>query len=68
VFRPAIARKCASIILCHNHPSGQVQASAEDIEVTKQLVEAGKLLDIAVLDHIIIGDHRYLSLKDQMRW
>jgi DNA repair protein RadC len=68
IFRPAVTRKCASIIICHNHPSGKVDPSAEDIEVTKQCVEAGKHLDIALLDHLIIGNHSFLSLKEKLRW
>jgi DNA repair protein RadC len=68
IFRPAIARKAANIIVCHNHPSGDATPSPEDLEVTKQLVEAGKVLDIEVLDHIIIGNPRYVSLKEHMRW
>ncbi len=68
IFRPAIARKAAHIIVCHNHPSGDATPSSEDLEVTKQLVEAGKVLDIEVLDHIIIGNPRYVSLKEYMRW
>lgn len=68
IFRPAITRKGASILLCHNHPSGSTEPSSEDKEVTLQCVEAGKLLDINVLDHLIIGDQRYLSLRELMRW
>jgi DNA repair protein RadC len=68
IFRTAITRKCRSIIVVHNHPSGVITASEEDIEVTKQLVEAGNLLEIEVLDHLIIGNQRYLSLKERMRW
>lgn len=55
VFRGAIAAGAAAIILCHNHPSGDTTPSAEDIRITRQLVEAGKIIDIKVLDHIIIG-------------
>lgn len=61
VFRLAITESCASIILLHNHPSGNVEPSKEDIKITKQLVEAGKIIDIKVLDHIIIGGNRYSS-------
>ncbi len=68
VFRPAITRKCSSIILCHNHPSESLIPSPEDLEFTKQCVQAGELLDIAVLDHLIIGSHSFLSLKEQMKW
>jgi DNA repair protein RadC len=68
IFRPAIARKAAHIIICHNHPSGDATPSPEDLEVTKQLVAAGNVLDIELLDHIIIGNPRYVSLKEHMRW
>jgi DNA repair protein RadC len=68
VFRPAVVRNCPNVIACHNHPSGDPTPSPEDIGVTKQLVAAGRLLDINLLDHIIIGNPRYVSLKEQMRW
>lgn len=69
IFRAAVARKGAGIILCHNHPSGQAcEASPEDIELTEQLVEAGKLLDIPLIDHLIIGAQCFLSLKEQLKW
>ncbi len=65
VFKPAIRRSSASIILVHNHPSGDPTPSREDIEVTKRLIEAGKILGINVLDHIIIGNNSILSLKEK---
>lgn len=68
VFRDAILRQGRSIILVHNHPSGLTRASSEDIAFTKQVIEAATLLDIDVLDHLIIGNHQYLSLQSQMRW
>ena len=68
VFRQAIVRNCPSIIIAHNHPSSDPSASPEDIEVTTQLVAAGKVLDINLIDHIIIGNPRYTSLKEQMGW
>ncbi len=68
LFKPAITRNCASIIVCHNHPSGDTTPSPEDIATTEQLVEAGKILDIEVLDHLIIGNYRFLSLKERLRW
>ena len=55
VFRPAIISAAAAIILCHNHPSGDSTPSAEDIRLTKKLIAAGKIIDIQVLDHVIIG-------------
>ncbi len=68
IFRPAIVRNCPHIIICHNHPSGDPTPSPEDLEVTKQLIAAGKLLDIDVLDHLIIGNPRHVSLKEKMQW
>jgi DNA repair protein RadC len=68
VFRPAIVRNSPNIIVAHNHPSGDPHASPEDCEVTRQLVEAGRVLDIDVLDHLIIGNPRYVSLKERMQW
>lgn len=65
VFRAAIQRSSASIICVHNHPSGDPAPSSEDIEVTNRLIEAGQLLGIDVLDHIIIGDQHFVSLKEQ---
>ncbi|RMF56555.1 MAG: DNA repair protein RadC, partial [Calditrichaeota bacterium] len=64
VFRAAILESAASIILVHNHPSGEVQPSQEDRAITRRLVEAGKLMDIPVLDHIIIGDETFFSFRE----
>lgn len=63
VFKEAISASAASVILVHNHPSGDLTPSAEDIGLTKRLAEAGTLVGIEVLDHIIIGDGNYVSLK-----
>lgn len=68
IFRPAITRNCPAVIVCHNHPSGDPTPSPEDIAVTEQLVQAGKLLDIELVDHLIIGNHRYVSLKEKLHW
>ncbi len=65
IFKPAIEKLASSIILCHNHPSGNLKASQADIQLTKKLVEAGKNLDIAVLDHIIVGNDAYFSFTDE---
>jgi DNA repair protein RadC len=65
VFRPAMQRNAPSIIIAHNHPSGSSEASSDDIAVTKVLVQAGKLLNIEVLDHIIQGHGRFTSLKEK---
>lgn len=65
VFRVAIQQAAASIILLHNHPSGDPSPSQEDIAVTEQLIKVGKIMDLPVLDHIIIGDNNFISLKEQ---
>ncbi|SMG58092.1 RadC family protein [Paenibacillus aquistagni] len=65
VFRAAIRHGCASVICIHNHPSGDPTPSHEDIAITRRLMEAGELVGIEVLDHIVIGDKRYVSLKEQ---
>ncbi len=65
VFKSAIRRSSAAIILAHNHPSGDPSPSREDIRITRRLVEVGDLVGIRVLDHIIIGDGRFLSLKQE---
>lgn len=64
VFQKALLANAVSIILMHNHPSGDPSPSKQDIEITRRLSEAGKLIGIEVLDHIIIGD-RYTSLKEK---
>ncbi len=65
IFKPAIESLASAIILCHNHPSGNMTASRADIQLTKKMVEAGKNLDISVLDHLIIGNNVYYSLADE---
>ncbi|MBS4173701.1 DNA repair protein RadC [Bacillus sp. FJAT-49736] len=65
VFKEAFRRSAASIICIHNHPSGDPAPSREDIEVTKRLVECGKIIGIDILDHLIIGDKKYVSLKEK---
>lgn len=65
VFREAIVHFAAAMILVHNHPSGDPMPSKEDIHVTHKLIEAGNLMDIKVIDHIIIGDNCYISLKEE---
>ena len=65
VFREAIIACAPNIVLAHNHPSGDPSPSPEDVALTKQAVEAGHLLGIEVLDHIVIGRGRYVSLKDR---
>lgn len=66
LFRPAIMRNAASILLVHNHPSGDPSPSPEDIALTRAVVQVGKLLDIEVLDHIVIGSHQnFVSFKQR---
>ena len=63
VFRDAVRRHAASIMVVHNHPSGDPAPSAEDVRITRELFDAGRLLDIALLDHLIIGHDRWVSLR-----
>lgn len=65
IFAPAIKVHAASIIVAHNHPSGQADPSAEDISITTRLKECGKLIGIDLIDHVIIGDGKYVSLKER---
>ena len=65
LFQRAILANCASLILAHNHPSGDPAPSPEDIALTRKLIEAGLLLDIPVLDHIVLGYGRYVSFKER---
>lgn len=65
VFKAAIKRNANSIILIHNHPSGDPTPSNEDINITNRLIDGGNLIGIKVLDHIIIGDNRYISFKEK---
>ena len=65
VFKAAMLNNASGIICLHNHPSGDPEPSRDDIETTHRLVNAGNILGIKVLDHVIIGDNRYVSLKEQ---
>ncbi|WP_070109417.1 RadC family protein [Clostridium acetireducens] len=65
VFCEAIKNNSVSIIICHNHPSGNPKPSGEDINVTNRLIECGKIIGIQLIDHIIIGDGIYISLKEK---
>lgn len=65
VFREAVRRNCAAIIVAHNHPSGDPSPSPEDVAVTRDLVAAGSLLGIEVLDHLVIGQQRWISLRER---
>lgn len=65
IFKQALRRSAAAVILVHNHPSGDPAPSDEDVNVTRRLQRAGELLGIAVLDHIVIGDGRFISLRQR---
>jgi DNA repair protein RadC len=65
VFKPAIRRNAAALILVHNHPSGDPAPSPDDIALTKGIREAGRLLDIELLDHLVIGQGRFISMKEK---
>jgi len=65
VFRGAIVSSCANIIVAHNHPSGNPEPSNEDISLTKKLVEAGKIIEISVFDHIIFAENTFTSFVER---
>lgn len=65
IFKLALDHNASSIILCHNHPSGNIQPSESDVKLTNKLKEAGKMLDLPVIDHIIIGEDKYYSFADE---
>lgn len=67
VFHPAIRHKASSLILIHNHPSGDPKPSQEDLTVTRTLVEAGHLIDIPLNDHLVIGHSQYVSLRQDFK-
>jgi len=64
VFKRAMLQNAASIIICHNHPSGDPAPSAEDVSITKRLYDAGKILGIELLDHVVVGNDKCISLKE----
>jgi DNA repair protein RadC len=63
LFKEAISASASSMIIAHNHPSGNPEASQDDVKLSKRLLEAGQLIGIEIIDHIIVGDGRYISLK-----
>jgi DNA repair protein RadC len=65
VFKAAIRRNAAAVIIVHNHPSGDPTPSPDDVAVTRACVQAGKLLDVEVLDHLVIGQNRFVSMKER---
>ena len=68
MFKSAILANAVAIIVCHNHPSGELVPSDADIKITKQLVDAGELLGIKVLDHLIVSNQGYKSLRDHLEF
>ncbi len=66
VFKPAILVNAAALVLAHNHPSGDPEPSPEDIAITRRLKEAGELLGIKIVDHVVIGDGRFSSFAEQL--
>ena len=68
IFKSAILANAVAIIVCHNHPSGELVPSKNDIEITKQLIAAGELLGIKVLDHLIVSNQGYKSLRDHYKF
>lgn len=66
VFGPAVREAAAAVIVAHNHPSGDPEPSGEDLAVTRRLIEAGRILGISVLDHVVIGDVGYVSIRDRI--
>jgi DNA repair protein RadC len=65
IFRAALESKATSVILCHNHPSGNLKPSDEDIRLTRKLSEAGRLMEIQVIDHLIVSQHGFYSFADE---
>ena len=65
ILKVAIEKQASSIILCHNHPSGTLQASDADLKITRKITDASKIMDISVLDHVIIGNDKYYSFADE---
>ncbi len=64
IFKPAVRKSAAAVILAHNHPSGDPSPSPEDVDVTRRLIEAGRILGIEVLDHIVVGEERFVSMRE----
>lgn len=66
VFKKAVERKAVGIIVAHNHPSGDPNPSPEDMDATRKMIKAGELLDVDVLDHLVIGDGRFISIRERL--
>ena len=65
VFKPAVRKNATALIVVHNHPSGDPTPSPDDVAVTRELIKAGELIDVKVLDHIVIGRGRHVSMKER---
>lgn len=65
VFQPAIVESAASVVLAHNHPSGDIRPSDDDLELTRRLVKAGEIMGVEVLDHVIVSEKQHLSMKEK---
>jgi len=68
VFKGALLANAVSIILCHNHPSGDLTPSEDDIKITKRLIEVGELIGVKILDHLVVSDQGYRSLRDYLKF
>jgi len=68
VFRPAIRESAAAVVAVHNHPSGDPEPSSEDLDVTRRLAEAGRLLGIPLLDHVVVGQGGHVSIRERIRF
>ncbi len=66
VFSPALRERAAALIVAHNHPSGDPEPSAEDVSVTRRLIEVGRLVGIPLVDHVVLGEGRFVSLRERM--
>jgi len=66
VFKPAILANAATILLAHNHPSGDASPSPQDLQITRRLIEAGRILDLEILDHIVVGDGYHVSIRERV--
>jgi DNA repair protein RadC len=66
VFRAAVRESAAAVVVVHNHPSGDPEPSLEDLEVTRRLIDVGRLVGVPVLDHVVVGDGRFVSLRERM--
>ncbi|MCA9573523.1 MAG: JAB domain-containing protein, partial [Myxococcales bacterium] len=66
VFGPALSDAAAALIVVHNHPSGDPSPSQEDVEITKRLIEVGRLLGVPLLDHVVVGEGRFVSLRERL--